>query len=103
MWEVKAGSVGADLLPRPRPILGYPEVVVLLRPVAVDLAGPQGVEGALQRRAPSAIAAAPMAVAFPAADEKMNLCRSARPPRSEERRVGKEGVSTCRSRWSTSH
>src|SRR3546814_9667256 len=23
--------------------------------------------------------------------------------RSEERRVGKEGVSTCRSRWSTSH
>src|SRR3546814_18064329 len=25
------------------------------------------------------------------------------PPRSEERRVGKEGVSTCRSRWSPSH
>src|SRR3546814_6553487 len=24
-------------------------------------------------------------------------------PRSEERRVGKECVSTCRSRWSTSH
>src|SRR3546814_20035826 len=24
-------------------------------------------------------------------------------PRSEERRVGKEGVSTCRSRWSPSH
>src|SRR3546814_6838202 len=24
----------------------------------------------------------------------------AAPPRSEERRVGKEGVSTCRSRWS---
>src|SRR3546814_13875874 len=23
--------------------------------------------------------------------------------RSEERRVGKEGVSTCRSRWSTNH
>src|SRR3546814_20341128 len=25
------------------------------------------------------------------------------PPRSEERRVGKEGVSTCRSRWSPYH
>src|SRR3546814_20213810 len=25
------------------------------------------------------------------------------PHRSEERRVGKEGVSTCRSRWSTYH
>src|SRR3546814_3681908 len=25
------------------------------------------------------------------------------PPRSEERRVGKECVSTCRSRWSPSH
>src|SRR3546814_18594070 len=25
------------------------------------------------------------------------------PQRSEERRVGKEGVSTCRSRWSPSH
>src|SRR3546814_13406403 len=24
-------------------------------------------------------------------------------PRSEERRVGKEGVSTCRSRWSPDH
>src|SRR3546814_14562055 len=24
-------------------------------------------------------------------------------PRSEERRVGKEGVSTCRTRWSTNH
>src|SRR3546814_16767933 len=29
-------------------------------------------------------------------------CRGARPPRSEERRVGKECVSTCRSRWSPS-
>src|SRR3546814_15465983 len=26
-----------------------------------------------------------------------------RPDRSEERRVGKEGVSTCRSRWSPIH
>src|SRR3546814_19926350 len=25
------------------------------------------------------------------------------PPRSEARSVGKEGVSTCRSRWSTEH
>src|SRR3546814_16930997 len=29
--------------------------------------------------------------------------RTARPSRSEERRVGKEGVSTCRSRWSPYH
>src|SRR3546814_3122022 len=29
--------------------------------------------------------------------------RAARPPRSEERRVGKECVSTCRSRWSPYH
>src|SRR3546814_19799148 len=30
-------------------------------------------------------------------------CRLARDPRSEERRVGKECVSTCRSRWSQAH
>src|SRR3546814_15458360 len=29
--------------------------------------------------------------------------RGHRPPRSEERRVGKECVSTCRSRWSPDH
>src|SRR3546814_16904544 len=29
--------------------------------------------------------------------------RASRPKRSEERRVGKECVSTCRSRWSTAH
>src|SRR3546814_7858732 len=29
--------------------------------------------------------------------------RSCEPPRSEERRVGKECVSTCRSRWSPYH
>src|SRR3546814_17210140 len=31
------------------------------------------------------------------------LARRRRGQRSEERRVGKEGVSTCRSRWSPSH
>src|SRR3546814_19370895 len=31
------------------------------------------------------------------------LVMSQRPGRSEERRVGKEWVSTCRSRWSPSH
>src|SRR3546814_15852841 len=31
------------------------------------------------------------------------VCRSARAARSEERRVGKECVSTCRSRWSPYH
>src|SRR3546814_10925195 len=31
------------------------------------------------------------------------ISRRATEPRSEERRVGKECVSTCRSRWSTYH
>src|SRR3546814_20145791 len=31
------------------------------------------------------------------------FCWAPLPPRSEERRVGKEGVSTCRSRWSPFH
>src|SRR3546814_3420942 len=33
----------------------------------------------------------------------LDLHRAADPHRSEERRVGKECVSTCRSRWSTYH
>src|SRR3546814_17404648 len=33
----------------------------------------------------------------------VSLMRSARSARSEERRVGKECVSTCRSRWSRVH
>src|SRR3546814_14183540 len=35
--------------------------------------------------------------------EVVALDRDARSVRSEERRVGKEGVSTCRSRWSPCH
>src|SRR3546814_19842310 len=31
------------------------------------------------------------------------ICRARRLDRPEERRVGKEGVSTCRSRWVTTH
>src|SRR3546814_19165730 len=34
---------------------------------------------------------------------RVSLGHSAPSPRSEERRVGKEGVSTCRSRWWPSH
>src|SRR3546814_5941060 len=34
------------------------------------------------------------------AQYRIERCRLARVRRSEERRVGKEGVSTCRSRWS---
>src|SRR3546814_16274990 len=60
----------SDLSPPPRTVPGHPAVVVLLRPVAVDIAGPHGVEGALQRRAPSAV---PMAVAFTAAAENEPL------------------------------
>src|SRR3546814_13011642 len=37
--------------------------------------------------------------AMPAAAHQVKFAR----PRSEERRVGKEGVSTCRSRWSPDH
>src|SRR3546814_4637229 len=34
---------------------------------------------------------------------RVDLCRHLERPRSEERRVGKECVSTCRSRWSPYH
>src|SRR3546814_11860857 len=36
----------------------------------------------------------------PALDQEVIWCQLFSAPRSEERRVGKEGVSTCRSRWS---
>src|SRR3546814_8382161 len=35
--------------------------------------------------------------------DRQGLCQGLRPARSEERRVGKECVSTCRSRWSPYH
>src|SRR3546814_4851306 len=35
--------------------------------------------------------------------DRMIEAHGERVPRSEERRVGKEGVSKCRSRWSTYH
>src|SRR3546814_20893793 len=37
------------------------------------------------------------------ADKKLTQCFQILEVRSEERRVGKEGVSTCRSRWSQYH
>src|SRR3546814_5513018 len=36
-------------------------------------------------------------------DRRGKLARGETAGRSEERRVGKEGVSTCRSRWSPNH
>src|SRR3546814_19195770 len=36
-------------------------------------------------------------------EESVILCRDKKQQRSEERRVGKACVSTCRSRWSTYH
>src|SRR3546814_1180437 len=39
----------------------------------------------------------------PAAQAPLGITRDPIPTRSEERRVGKECVSTCRSRWSPSH
>src|SRR3546814_10537866 len=41
-------------------------------------------------------------VRLPSVEERMNA-RQTLPFRSEERRVGKECVSTCRSRWSPYH
>src|SRR3546814_11665688 len=46
------------------------------------------------------VAAAQGGEAFGAADVAVEVEDD---PRSEERRVGKEGVSTCRSRWSPYH
>src|SRR3546814_4225882 len=40
---------------------------------------------------------------FEQADVLLRLCPDRRNGRSEERRVGKECVSTCRSRWSPYH
>src|SRR3546814_18339816 len=39
----------------------------------------------------------------PSAEQPLLLARKQRVARSEERRVGKECVSTCRSRWSPYH
>src|SRR3546814_17664630 len=44
-----------------------------------------------------------VAVAAPVDDLLLQLLRGGRDLRSEERRVGKECVSTCRSRWSPYH
>src|SRR3546814_9545062 len=38
-----------------------------------------------------------------ASEQAVRPAQAARPARSEERRVGKECVSTCRSRWSPYH
>src|SRR3546814_13926288 len=53
-----------------------------------------------QPRAPGARVAAPAAVAAAAAVADADIALAARVHRSEERRAGKECVSTCRSRWS---
>src|SRR3546814_13126147 len=43
-------------------------------------------------------------VSVDAVKELLDACKALDPSlRSEERRVGKEGVSTCRSRWSPYH
>src|SRR3546814_14147729 len=56
--------------------------------------------GSAQRGAPpSRVRSLPSVVSVP----RLSLGASAGPGRSEERRVGKEGVSTCRSRWSPYH
>src|SRR3546814_18019720 len=59
-------------------------------------------EGAAFRKAPSSVASRHL---LPRAGEGLEsgLRRQAAFARSEERRVGKECVSTCRSRWSPYH
>src|SRR3546814_11709408 len=59
-----------------------------------DTPSPQPCE--MRRRAPAA-------AQIIAADRAIALLGQLRPPRSEERRVGKACVSTCRSRWSPYH
>src|SRR3546814_1465701 len=46
---------------------------------------------------------APAVAAAPQVSVTVNAASAAAPTRSEERRVGKECVSTCRSRWSPYH
>src|SRR3546814_8965201 len=60
-------------------------------PFAAGLGGPD--DGVWERRLAGAVSAVRRACAFPLDSE----------PRSEERRVGTECVSTCRSRWSPYH
>src|SRR3546814_11573429 len=50
-----------------------------------------------------AVCERPVTLAFQGAGRWSYLVGGADPQRSEERRVGKEGVSTCRSRWSPYH
>src|SRR3546814_16202237 len=62
--------------------------------IATALAGRYGLACIVTLGAAGAIAVSPgLRLAVPALPN----------PRSEARRVGKEGVSTCRSRWSPSH
>src|SRR3546814_11466893 len=62
--------------------------------------------GAIKRRSTPACAASPSvwrSTNTPKLGRVASGHRVARVSRSEERRVGKQGVSTCRSRWSQSH
>src|SRR3546814_12674544 len=62
------------------------------------LAAPLGVPILLTQHLPASFGRA-----FTAGCRWRSIRSARRPARSEERRVGKEGVSTCRSRWSPYH
>src|SRR3546814_16668030 len=52
---------------------------------------------------PFAVAAGTLAELTQGCDKRLESCAARFGTRSEERRVGKECVSTCRSRWSPYH
>src|SRR3546814_15529776 len=80
-----------------RNVIEHPIYDVFVKSCAMTYPGGEPVE----RSAPKAGAVAPKASSAPQSPATNGGEGTA--TRSEERRVGKEGVSTCRSRWSPYH
>ena len=72
-----------------------------------DIVHPSGNVGAILRRAPPGYGASPSPSRAPGLEAEAVLMQLAYdaglPSRSEERRVGKECLTQCRSRWSPDH
>src|SRR3546814_16389178 len=87
----------SDLLDNQASTRPDPRVVEAMAPWLDVAANPHATEPATGRAAAAAVEQARERVA------NLPRCEPAGITRSEERRVGKEGVSTCRSRWSPDH
>src|SRR3546814_16969297 len=87
LFRSPRGRAAADAVGDPRAGIGPPGTIV----------------GLARRRRPLAPARPTRRPADPRLGLLPRLDRRAPGGRSEERRVGKEGVSTCRSRWSPYH